>query len=162
MCDDLSFINTTQNTFKPSEKNVSLSRMDEKKLHTYDLQRKCSSRNMRRKLIQKRFTGKTRECSKHLRYIANEKNILSELNRCIFQIPLKYFKLVISKILFIMVLCSFTFYFKITLPPFPPPPQKIKISAAPPAAKTSEIFNPPPAPSWRGVHALKAQLKLSP
>ena len=124
MCDDLSFINTTQNTFKPSEKNVSMSRMDEKKLHTYDLQRKCSSRNMRRKLIQKRFTGKTRECSKHLRYIAIEKNILSELNRCIFQIPLKYFKLVISKILFIMVLCSFTFYFKITLPPVPSSPPK--------------------------------------
>ena len=159
MCDDLSFINTTQNTFKPSEKNVSMSRMDEKKLRTWDLQRKCSSRNMRRKLIQKRFTGKTRECSKYLRYIAIEKNILSELNRCIFQMPLKYFKLVISKILFIMVLCSFTFYFKITLPPFPlpppPPPPKKKLKflppPPPPAAKTSEIFNPPCPKLERGA-----------
>ena len=40
------------------------------------------------------------ECSKHLRHIAIEKDILSELNRCIFQISLvKYIKLVIPKIL---------------------------------------------------------------
>ena len=30
MCDNLSFINTTQKTFKPYEKNVSMPRMDEK------------------------------------------------------------------------------------------------------------------------------------
>ena len=59
MCDDLSFINTTQNTFKPSEKNVSMPRMDEKKLHTWKFQLKHSSRNMGCKLLQKRFTGKT-------------------------------------------------------------------------------------------------------
>ena len=35
------------------------------------------------------------------------------VNRWIFQIPLKYIKLVIPKILFILVLCSFNFYFKI-------------------------------------------------
>ena len=79
-CDDLSFINTTQNTFKPSEKNVSMPRMDEKKLHTWEFQLKHSSRNMGCKLLQKRFTGKTTECSKHLHHIAIEKNILSELN----------------------------------------------------------------------------------
>ena len=113
MCDNLSFINTTQKTFKPYEKNVSMPRMDEKKLHTWEFQLKHSSRNMRCKLLQKRFTGKTTECSKHLCHLAIEKNILSELNRCIFQIPLKYIKLVIPKILFILVLCSFNFYFKI-------------------------------------------------
>ena len=79
-----------------------------------DAHLKRSSRNMMCKLPQKRFTGKATECSKHLRHIAIEKNILSELNRCIFQIPLKYIKLVIPKILFILVLCSFNFYFKIS------------------------------------------------
>ena len=98
MFDDLSFINTTQKTFKPSGKNVSTPRMDEKKLHTWKFQQRNSSRNMRWKLLQKGFTGKTTECFKHLHHIAIEKNILSELNRCIFQIPLKHIKLVISKI----------------------------------------------------------------
>ena len=114
MCDDLSFINTTQNTFKPSEKNVSMPRMDEKKLHTWEFQLKHSSRNMRCKLLQKRFTRKTTECSKHLRHIAIEKDILSEFNRCIFQISLKYIKLVIPKIIFTLVLRNFNFYFKFT------------------------------------------------
>ena len=79
-------------------------RMDEKKLHTWEFQLKDSSgssRNVRCKLLQKRFIGKTTECLKHLCHIAIEKDILSELNRCIFQIPLKYIKLVIPKILFI-------------------------------------------------------------
>ena len=89
-------------------------RMDEKKLHTWEFQLKRSSRNMRFKLLQKRFTGKTTECSKHLHHIAIEKSIVSELDRCIFQIPLKYIKLVIPKILFILVLCRFGFYFKVT------------------------------------------------
>ena len=122
MCDDLSFINTTQKTFKPSKKNVSMPRMGEKKLHTWEFQLKHSSRNMRCKLLQKRFTGKTTECSKHLRHIAIEKNILSELNRCVFQIPLKYIKLVIPKIFFILVLCSLIFTSKLRdpLPPLPP------------------------------------------
>ena len=123
---------------------------------------------MRCKLLQKRFTGKTTECSKHLRHIAIEKNILSELNRCIFQIPLKYIKLVIPKILFILVLwyyslywyyTGFNFYFKIMWPPS----TKIKISdPQPPLAKTSENFNPPSPKLEGGVHTLKAQLKLSP
>ena len=91
--------------------------MDEKKLHTREFQLKGSGGNMRCKLLQKRFTGKTTECSKHLCHIAIEKDILSELNRSIFQISLKYIKLVIPKILSILVLCSFNFYFKITWPP---------------------------------------------
>ena len=114
MCDDLSFIDTTQETFKPSEKKVSMRRMDEKKLHTWEFQLKRSSRNMRCKLLQKRFTGKTTKCSKHLHHIAIEKSIVSELDSCIFQIPLKYIKLVIPKILFILVLCLSGFYFKVT------------------------------------------------
>ena len=75
-------------------------RMDEKKLHTRKFQLKGSGGNMRCKLLQKRFTGKTTDCSKHLRHIASEKNILSELNRCIFQMSLKYIKVVISNTLY--------------------------------------------------------------
>ena len=88
--------------------------MDEKKLHTLEFQVKGIGRNMRCKLLQKRSTGKTTECSKYLQCIAIEKYIFSELSRCIFQICLKYIKLVISKILFILVVCSLHFYFKIT------------------------------------------------
>ena len=113
MCDELSFINTTQKTLKPFQKNVSMPRMDEKKLHTQEFQLKVSGGNMRCKLLQKSFTGNITECSKHLRHIATEKDILSELNRFNFQLSLKYIKLVIPKILFILVLCSFNFYFKI-------------------------------------------------
>ena len=134
-------------------------RTDDKKLHTRKFEPKGSSRNMGCKLLQKRFTGKTTECSKHLCHIASEKDILSELNRCIFQISLKYIELVIPKILFILILCSFNFYFKIMWPPakLPPPQQcnpatKIKISHLPPE-KTFLKFLPPPSPA-PPVHAL--------
>ena len=96
--------------------------MDEKKLHTWEFCLKGSGGNIRCKLLQQRPAGKTTECSKHLQHIAIEKYILSELNRCIKFI--KYIKLVIPKILFILVLCSFNFYFKITPPnniTLPPP-----------------------------------------
>ena len=157
MCDDLSFINTTQKTLKPSKKNVSIPRMDKKKLHTREFQLKGIGRKMTCKLLQKRPTGKTTECSRHLRHIVIEKDIFSEVKRCIFQISLKSIKLVIPKIVFILVICSFNFYFKITWPPtkITPPPTKIKISDPHPSSKDFfEIFNltplPPPLPSWRG------------
>ena len=88
--------------------------MDEKKLDTLEFQLKGIGGNMRCKLLQKRSTGKTTECSTC--DIAIEKDIFSELNRCIFQISLKYFKLVIPEILFILVLCNLNFYFKNTWP----------------------------------------------
>ena len=112
-------------------------RMDEEKIHTREFQLKGRGGNMRCKLLQERFTGKTTECSKQLRHIAIEKDILSELNRCIFQISLKYIMLVIPKILFILALCSFSFYFKITSPhpnkitPPPSPKNQKKISDTP-------------------------------
>ena len=132
MCDDLSFINTMQKTLKPSKKNVPMPRMDEKKLHTQEFQLKGSGGNMRCKLLQKRFTGKTTECSKHLHHIAIEKDILAELYRCIFQISLKYIKLVIPKILFISLYWYYAvliFTSKLCDPP--PPHQKM-------------FFDPPP------------------
>ena len=65
--------------------------MDEKKLYARGFQLKTRKHeNMRCKLLQKRSTRKTRECSKHLRNIVIEKDIFSELNRCIFQISQKY------------------------------------------------------------------------
>ena len=159
MGDDLSFINTTQKTLKPSKKNVSMPRMDEKKLHTREFQLKGSGGNMGCNMHQKRFTGKRTECSKHLCHIAIKKDILSELNRCIFQISLKCIKLVIPKILFVLVLWSFNFYFKITWPhppnkinsPPPPPTTKIKTSDLPPPAKTFlKFLTPPPSPKLEG------------
>ena len=84
MCDDLSFINTTQKNFKTFKKNVPMPKLDEKKLHTWEFQLKSKGGNITHKLLQKRFTGKITECPKHLRHIAIEKDILSELNRYIF------------------------------------------------------------------------------
>ena len=86
MCDDLSFINTAQKPLKPAKKNVSIPRMDEKKLHTREFHTlKGIGGNTRCKLLQKSSTGKTTECFKHLQHIAIENNIyiFSELNRCI-------------------------------------------------------------------------------
>ena len=65
-------------------------------------------------VASKKVYWKTTECSKHLRHIPIEKDLLSELNRCIFQVSLKYIKLVIPKKLFILVLRRFNFYSKIT------------------------------------------------
>ena len=128
-------------------------RMDEEKLHTRKFQLKGSGGNTRCKLLQKRFTGKTTERSKHLRHIAIEKDILPQL-KYIFQISLKYINLVIPKILFILVLYSFDFYFKINyVTPhqqnYPPPPShtKIKISDPPSQQRLMKIFTSPPPPS---------------
>ena len=68
-----------QKTLKPSKENVSIPRMDEKKLHTQVFQLKGIGGNMRCTLLQKKSTGKTTACSKHLRHIAIE-DIFSELN----------------------------------------------------------------------------------
>ena len=109
----LSFI-TTQKNFKTFQKNVSMPRMDEKKLHTREFQLKGSGGNMRCKLLQKGLLEKQQVFQTFvLCHIAIKNDSLSELNRCIFQISLKYIQLVIPKILFILVLCSFNFYFKI-------------------------------------------------
>ena len=80
--------------------------------------------------------------------ISNKKGIFSELKKCIFQISLKYIKLDIPEILFILVLCNFDFYFKITWPhphphlnqirffdPTPPPPAKTFLKFLTPSPK---------------------------
>ena len=73
---------------------------------------------------------------------------------------LKYIKLVILKILFVLGLRNFKFSFKIPWHS----PTKIKISDPPPSEYFSKIFNhqpPPPSPlllnpqAGVGVHAMK-------
>ena len=76
------------------------------------------------------------KCSKHLGHIAIEKDIFSELKRCIFQVSLKYIKLVIPKILLILLLISFNFCFKIMWPPPLPFHQNKNFQCPPPPAKT--------------------------
>ena len=44
-------------------------------------------------VASKKVYWKTTELSKHLQHTAIEKDIFSELNRCIFQISLKYTEL---------------------------------------------------------------------
>ena len=111
--------------------------MDEEKLHTRDFQLKGSDKNMRCKLLQKRSTGKTRECSKHLSQLPLKKTFYHNLRDVFFQIYLKYRKLVIPKILFILVLCSFNFYFIIMWP----------LQQYNPALHQNKIFWPHPLPS---------------
>ena len=117
--------------------------MDEKKLHTCEFRPRGSSKNMRSKLLQKRFTGKTTECSKHLHHIAIEKNILSELNRCILQISLKYIKL-FQKYSLYWYYAHLILLQNYMTPPPPPAPNEI----TPPSTKIkiSDTPSPPPPP----------------
>ena len=116
------------------------------------------------KLLQKSFTEKATQCSKHMRPFTIVEYIFWELNRCIFQIFLNYIKLVIPNILFILVLCNFKFYFKITWPTTNKinSSNKIKINdhLSPPRAASAKIFlkclpppplhPPPPYPTKAG------------
>ena len=81
-CDDCLSL-TLHKKLSNLPENVSLPRIDKKKLHTQGFQLKGISRNMRCKLLQKRSTGKTRQCSKHLEQIAIEKDFFSDFKRCI-------------------------------------------------------------------------------
>ena len=120
----LSFV-TTQKTLKPSEKmfqcpgwmrkTIILGNFSWKvAVETWDAS--CSKKG----LLEKQQVFQTFV----LCYITIENDSLSELNRCIFQISLKYIQLVIPEILFILVLCSFNCYLKIMWPRqqnYPPP-----------------------------------------
>ena len=130
--------------------------MDKKKLHFLEFQQKGIGRNMRCKLLQKRSTEKNNKLFQTLATCRHWKSYFFRTFfrtfRCIFQISLKYIKLVISKILFILVLCSFNFYFKIMWLPhptkFPPSHQnKNKNFWCPPAKTFLRFLAPPPPPN---------------
>ena len=124
-CDYLSFIYTAQKTLKPSKKCFNSQDGWEKTLYLG-----ISAEGYRRKhemqVASKKVYWKSNRVFQTLATYCHWKDIFSELNRCIFQISLKYIKLVIPKILFMLVLCSFNFYFKIMWPlpltKLPPPP----------------------------------------
>ena len=155
ICDDLPFINTIQKTLKPSKKIFQCPGWMRKNFIPGNFSWRVVAETWDASCFKKGFLEK-QQCSKHLHYLATEKDILSELNRCIFQISIKYIKLLIPKILFLLVLCSFNFYFKIMWPPkqnYPHPPQKNKVSDPPPA-KTflkSLTLTPPPSKLEVGV-----------
>ena len=111
-CDALPFINTC----KPSKKMFQFPGWMRKNFIRGNFSRRVSAETWDASCFKTRSTGKTTECSKHLRHIAIESDIFLELNRYIFQTSLKYIKLVIPKILFVLVLCNFNFYFNITWP----------------------------------------------
>ena len=164
MCDDLSFINTTQKTSKPSKKMFQLPGWMRKTSYPG-----ISAEGYRQKhemqVASKKIYWKKNRVFQTLATYCHWKDIFSELNRCIFQISLKYIKLVIPKILFMLVLCSFNFYFKIMwplpltkLPPpnnITPPPKKKFLSLPPPSPQKKPFWNfSLPPPGWKGVHAL--------
>ena len=95
VCGDvLSFINSMQN-FKTFLKIVSMPRMDERKnfIPRNFSRRVASPASMRCKLLQKKkglLEKHQKSVPNTFSHIAIEKDILSELNKCICQISLKY------------------------------------------------------------------------
>ena len=78
---------TLHKKFKTFQKNLSVPRMDEKKLHTQKFQWRGIGRNM-----------STTECSKHLWHIATEKDISSELKSCVCQIFIFHHMIALQKV----------------------------------------------------------------
>ena len=154
MCEDLPFINTTQKTFKPSEKNVSMLEWIRKYFIPGNFSWSLAAETWDPSCFKKGLLDKQQSVPNTCAILPLKKKILSELNRCVFQIPPKYIKLITPKLLFILAWCSFNFYFKITWPPIPQqynplPLTKINISDPPtPPAKTFLKFLTPYPPSW--------------
>ena len=90
LCDDLSFINTTEKTLKTYQKNVSVPRMDEKKCHTQEFQLKGIGGNMRCRLLQKGLLEKQQSVSNTFNILSLTKVFFQNL-RCIFQISVKVY-----------------------------------------------------------------------
>ena len=82
MYDDLSFINTVQRNFKTFQKMFQFQGWKRK---NFIPGISAEGYQQKHELLQKRSTGKTKECSKHRQHTAIEKDIFLELNRCIFK-----------------------------------------------------------------------------
>ena len=84
-CNDLSFINTTQKTLKPSKKMFQFPGWMRKNFIPVNFSWRVSTETWDASCFKKGLLEK-QQCSKHLQHITIEKDIFSELNRCIFQI----------------------------------------------------------------------------
>ena len=118
---DLSFINTAQKTLKPSKKMFQFPGWMRKNFIPRNFSWKVSADTWDASCFKKGRLEKQQSVPNTCDISPLKKIFFSKLNRCIFQISLKYIKLVIPEILFILVLCNFSFYLKITWPPFFPP-----------------------------------------
>ena len=118
MCDDLPFINTTQKTLKPSKKMFQCPGWMRKNFIPGNFSWRVAAETWDASCFKKGLLEKQQSVPNTCTILPLKKIFYQNLtvNRWIFQIPLKYIKLVIPKILFMLVLCSFNFYFKITWP----------------------------------------------
>ena len=137
MCDDLSFINTPQKTLKPSKKMFQFPRWMRKNFIPRNFSWRVSVETWDASFFKKDLLEKQQSVPNTCDILPLKKIFFSELNRYIFQISLKHIKLVIPKKLFILVLCSFNFYLKITWPPLP---QQKKNSVPPPPTPQQRLF----------------------
>ena len=137
MCDDLSFINTPQKTLKPSKKMFQFPRWMRKNFIPRNFSWRVSVETWDASFFKKGLLEKQQSVPNTCNILPLKKIFFSELNRYIFQISLKHIKLVIPKKLFILVLCSFNFYLKITWPPLP---QQKKNSDPPTPTPQQRLF----------------------
>ena len=117
-------------------------RMDEKKLHTGNFSWSVAAETWDASCFKKGLLEKQQSVPNTCAILPLEKIFYQNLtvNRWIFQIPLKYIKLVIPKILFMLVLCSFNFYFKITWPSPPSTTSTTKIEISDPLPPQQDFF----------------------
>ena len=105
--DDLSFINTTQQTLKPSKKKFQFPRWMKKNFIPENFSWRVSAETWDASCFKKGLLGKQQSVLNTCDILPLKNILFSELNRCVFQISLNYIKLV-----------NFNFYFKIMwLPP---------------------------------------------
>ena len=109
-CDDLPFIHTTQKTLKPSKKLFQFPGKTRKNFTPGNFSWSASAETWDASCFKKALLEKQQSVPNTCN-ISPLKNIIFQ-KRCIFQISLQYKKLVIPKILFILVLCNFTFFQK--------------------------------------------------
>ena len=160
-CDDLSFIKTTRKTLKPSKKYFIFQNGWEKNFIHGNFSWTLSAEAWDPSCLKERLLEKQQS-------VPNTCDILplKKIFWCTFQISLKYIKLVIPKILFILALWNFNLYLKITLlPPLnkittPPPPNNITPPTKiwPPTPVKANIFLKifPPSLSQAGGGGLNA------
>ena len=130
---------TYLHNFKTMQKNVLIPRMDEKKLHTWEFQLKGISKTWDASCFKKDLLER-QQCPKHLWHITIEKDIFSELNRCIFQISVKYIKLLFQK--YSLYWSYAILIFTLKLNDAPPPPHHSHTHKITPNTKIKILDHP--------------------